>query len=331
MLLLNADDIWQVYTMGDAIRDIEAALVATVEGAALTPLRTQIPAEERTFLMMPSYSAGIEAAAVKTIAICPGNADRGLPTAPATIVLLDGDTGMPRALLDGATVTQMRTGASSGAAFRHLGRPDARTGLIVGTGSQALTQVLALLEAAPDLTELRVANPYEGEADAFLDRLRAHPAFQALHFGGQLRAFCDADAAATDADLITLVTSSTSPVLSAQALSPGATVSCVGSYRPDMQECGSDIMAAADLIVCDDVEAALEESGDLLTPLKEGVISRDDLGCALGDVIAGRHPGRTSPDDLIVYETVGVGAMDLWAAHAIVAAAQGAGVGTTWQ
>lgn len=331
MRLLNHEDIWDVYSMDQALDDVADAFVAVAHGATDTPLRTRItPDDERAFLIMPAYASEVDALAVKTIAIVPGNAERGLPTAPASVLLVDGETGQTRALLDGDTVTRIRTGASSGVAFRHLARSSSEVGLLVGTGSQALTQALAMIAAVPTLAELRVANPIPGEADAFLTRLREHRAFADSGFDGVLVATEDAEAGAEGADIITLVTSSTDPVLGAAHLTPGATVSCVGSYQPHMEECGPDIMAAAAAIFCDDVDACLAESGDLIKPLDDGTITRDKIRGAIGDVISGALPGRQSDDDVLVYETVGVGAQDLWAAARIVDAAERVGVGTEW-
>lgn len=332
MKLLNSTDIWNVYSMSQALDDVAEAFAAVASGRTATPLRTKISIDDdRTLLVMPSYAPGVEAASVKTIALYPNNASSSLPTAPASLVLLDGATGMTRAFLDGDTVTKFRTGASSGVALRLLGRADASVGLVVGTGGQALTQVLAMIAAAPNLTEVRIANPFPGQAEEFVEMLRAHPGFERANFSGTLSIYRDADEAAGDADLIILVTSSTTPVLSASSLKPGVTISCVGSYQPHMQECGSDIMEAASRIYCDDVDAALEESGDLIIPLREGRISREDIVGSIGEVIASTVDGRASDDEIIVYETVGVGAQDLWAAQAIVSAAEVAGVGTDWE
>nr|WP_223875379.1 hypothetical protein [Nanchangia anserum] len=330
--MLNSTDIWNVYTMTQALDDVADAFVAVSGGRTMTPLRTKIcPDSRRTVLTMPAYAPGVDQVSVKTIALYPDNASRGLPTAPASLVLVDGKTGMTRAFLDGDTVTKFRTGASSGVAFRHLGRDDAQVGLVVGTGGQAFTQVLALLAAAPTLSELRIANPFDGQAEEFVTALRAHPGFAQAGFSGRITTWLNADEAAAEADLIILVTSSTSPVLHADTLKPGVTISCVGSYQPHMQECGADVMARADKIYCDDVEAALEESGDLIIPLESGDIDRADIRGAIGEVIAGDLVGRERDDEIIVYETVGVGAQDLWAAQAIVNAAEEAGVGTDWE
>ena len=334
MRLLSAQDIWAAYSMEQAIDDVAAAFAAQATGRTDTPLRTRLNLDsERTVLAMPCYGADLEALSVKMIALYPGNARRGLPTAPASVLLLDAATGLTRALLDGDTVTRIRTGASSGLAFRLLGDPGAEVGTVIGSGGQALTQVLAMATAAPTLRELRVVSRSRERAEALISQVRAHPWLEATGLaerGGSLVAMTDADAATADAALVTLATSARQPVIRADALAPGATVSCVGSYQPHMQECGTDTMVAADAIYCDDVEAALAESGDLIVPLGSGAISQDKIVGSIGQLVAGQVPGRHSASDLIVYETVGVAAQDLWTAQAVTSAAEAAGTGMVW-
>ncbi|MDO5720690.1 MAG: hypothetical protein Q4P05_08140 [Actinomycetaceae bacterium] len=331
MRLLNSEDIWDVYSMEQALEDVAAAFVATSAGDAVLPLRTRISIDDRrTLLMMPSYSARVEAAAVKTIGLYPDNAAKNLPTAPASTILLDSETGQVRALVDGDTVTKIRTGASSGVAFRYLATESARVGVLVGTGGQAYTQLLAMVIALPNLEEVRVVNPDRNFAERFVDELRKWKPFVESGYDGVITVATHSDTAAIDADVIILVTSSHTPVLSAQNLKPGCVISCVGSYQPHMQECGPDIVEHANRIICDHVESCLAESGDLIIPLEQGLIDKSHVTDEIGEIIGGDKPARTCDSDIIVYETVGVGTQDLWATQAIVEAAEKHNVGTEW-
>ncbi|MDO5729252.1 MAG: hypothetical protein Q4P71_06480 [Actinomycetaceae bacterium] len=332
MRLLTDSDIWSVYSMSQALDDVANAFVATSANEVDLPLRTRISINDRrTLLMMPSYSSKVNAAAVKTIGLYPDNAKHNLPTAPATTILIDTETGQVRALLDGDTVTKIRTGASSGVAFRYLARPDSRIGVVVGTGGQAYTQLLAMVTALPSLEDVRIVNRNRGRAAAFVDKIQSWQPFIDSGYSGTVSIETDSDTAADGADVIILVTSSHEPVVSAQNLKPGCTISCVGSYQPHMQECGSDIVERADRIVCDQVEACLEESGDLIIPLKKGLIDESKISDEIGEIIAGKKPGRSSDDEIILYETVGVGTQDLWAAARIAEAAEKRGVGAEWR
>ncbi|MDO5747552.1 MAG: hypothetical protein Q4P66_07850 [Actinomycetaceae bacterium] len=329
MKLLNKTQIWDVYSMEDALVDTAEAFKAVSNDKTISPLRTRMNLDDsRTVLVMPCFSDEVDAVAVKTIGLYPGNASRGLATAPATTIVLDADTGELQAVLDGDTVTKIRTGASSGVAFRALAVAGAHIGVVVGTGGQAFTQVLAMVASVPSLEELRIVNPDEQQLERFIETLDSWKPWKEFGFEGVVRGYSSSDDAAKDADVIILVTSSTEPVLSAHNLKPGVTISCVGSYQPHMQECGADIIERADKIYCDHVESALEESGDLIIPINDGGITRDDIAGDIGHVLDGTIPGRDNDDQIIVYETVGVGAQDLWAASAIVAAAEKAGIGT---
>lgn len=331
MKLLTGADIWNVYSMSQALEDTADAFVATSARDVSLPLRTRISIDDRrTLLMMPSYSDTVKAAVVKTIGLYPDNAEKNLPTAPASIVLLDTETGQMRALLDGDTVTKIRTGASSGVAFQHLASENARIGVIVGTGGQAFTQLLAMVTAVPDVEEVRIVNPRRHSAEKFIDELTNWTPFIDSGYTGAITVESDSETAAKDADLITLVTSSWHPVLSARNLNPGCVISCVGSYQPHMQECGADIVERADRIICDHIDSCLEESGDLIIPLNKGVIHQSKISDEIGEIIAGKKPGRSSQDEIILYETVGVGTQDLWATTAIVEAAEKHSVGTAW-
>ena len=147
MLLLSRENIKQVFTMKDAIEADKVAFQLFSEGKTDVPLRTQIVSEKQngTFLFMPSYAPDLDAAALKIINIFPDNIDKGLASAPAQVLLVDGKTGYVSALLDGVTVTQLRTGAASGVAFDVLGRKDAKKGALIGTGGQAATQLEAMI------------------------------------------------------------------------------------------------------------------------------------------------------------------------------------------
>lgn len=331
MKLLSASDIWSLYSMDRAIDDCAAAFAAVSEQRTLTPRRTAMQlGEDRTFLVMPSASDDVGAIAVKTIGIFPNNSAHGLPTSPATVQLYDTHTSQPRAFLDGASLTQIRTGAASGVAFRYLARPDSTIGTVIGTGGQAPAQVLAMIAACPKLQTIRIVNRSLDRAREFIASLQSWDVLTRMEFSGSFEPWSNATTATTDSDLITVVTTSATPVFTAENLAPGVTISGVGSFQPHMQECGEDVIAAADRIYCDDVEAAIEESGDLIVPLDSGALDRAQIDGSIGEVITGKLAGRTSPEEIVYYKTVGVGAQDLWAAHSITQLAEDNNVGTNW-
>lgn len=274
---------------------------------------------------MPAYVEEMDTASLKIINIFPHNIDNGIPSSPAQVLLIDGSTGIVTAVLDGTYVTQLRTGAASGAAFDVLARKDARIGALIGTGGQAATQLEAMM-AARNLDEVRVYDMNYERTQDFAARMQE----ELEAYGTKIVAVRSSDEAVEGADLLITVTPSSKPVFDATKVKAGATVSCVGAYQHHMQEMDPRILTRASKIYFDSEEAVLSESGDILIPLEEGIITKDDFTGDLGDVIKGKVTGRENDDEIIVFETVGVATQDLVAAKEIYEKAVAAGVGTNW-
>ena len=327
MLLLSREDIKKVFTMKDAIEADKKAFQLVVEGKCDAPLRTNIqaPKHEGCFLFMPAYVEEMDTASLKIINIFPHNIDNGIPSSPAQVLLIDGKTGIVIAVLDGTYVTQLRTGAASGAAFDVLARKDARIGALIGTGGQAATQLEAML-AARDIKEVRVFDLHYDRTKEFADRMQEELA----SYGAKIVAAKTSDEAVEGADLLITVTPSSKPVFDASKVKEGATISCVGAYQPHMQEMDPAILTRASKIYFDSKEAVLSESGDILIPLEQGTITEEDFTGDLGNVIKGELAGRENEEEIIVFETVGVATQDLVAARTIYDKAVEAGVGIEW-
>ncbi|GAA2917050.1 ornithine cyclodeaminase family protein [Enterococcus pseudoavium] len=327
MLLLSRDNIKQVFTMNDAIAADKLAFQLFSENKTEVPLRTQIVDEKQngTFLFMPSYSPDLAAAALKIINIFPDNIDKGLSSAPAQVLLVDGATGYVNALLDGTTVTQLRTGAASGVAFDVLGRKDAKKGALIGTGGQAATQLEAML-CVRNLDVVYVFDQNSERTQAFVEEMKR----TLKKYPTEILPATSSDEAIHDADLIITVTPATSPVFDGNKVKRGATVSCVGSYQPQMQEMDPVILKRASKIYFDSEEAVLSEAGDILIPLAEGLITKEDFTGDIGEVLLEKVVGRESEDEIIVFKTVGIGAQDLVTAKKIYECALEKEIGTEW-
>lgn len=327
MLLLSREDIKKVFTIKDAIEADKKAFRYVVEGKCEIPLRTNIqaPKYDGCFLFMPAYLEEMDTASLKIINIFPHNIDNGIPSSPAQVLLIDGKTGLVTAVLDGTYVTQLRTGAASGAAFDVLAKKDCRIGALIGTGGQAPTQLEAML-AARTLQEVRVYDMNPERTKAFAEIMQE----ELKDYGARIVPAASSDEAIDDADLIITVTPSSKPVFDGTKVKAGATISCVGAYQHHMQEMDPAILPRASKIYFDSREAVLSESGDILIPLEEGIITEKDFTGDLGDVLLGKVVGRENDDEIIVFETVGVAAQDLVAAKEIYEKAIKAGVGITW-
>ena len=327
MLLLSREDIKKVFTIKDAIEADKKAFRYVVEGKCEIPLRTNIqaPKYDGCFLFMPAYLEEMDTASLKIINIFPHNIDNGIPSSPAQVLLIDGKTGLVTAVLDGTYVTQLRTGAASGAAFDVLAKKDCRIGALIGTGGQAPTQLEAML-AARTLQEVRVYDMNPERTKVFAETMQE----ELKDYEARIIAAASSDEAIDEADLIITVTPSSKPVFDGTKVKAGATISCVGAYQHHMQEMDPAILPRASKIYFDSREAVLSESGDILIPLEEGIITEEDFTGDLGDVLLGKVVGRENDDEIIVFETVGVAAQDLVAAKEIYEKAIKAGVGITW-
>ena len=326
MILLNKEDIKKVFTMKDAIEANKKCYKQFNEGKFQVPLRAVISGKDGNYLFMPAYSEADNVASLKVVNIMPNNAAKGLPGSIGQVLLIDGETGVVTGLLDGTHVTSVRTAAASGAAFDLFGIKDAKIGAVIGTGSQAMNQIEAMLTARP-LEEVRVAARNFDKTKTCVEQ-----ANEVLgSYGAKIIACEDTNAAVDGADLVTLVTTANAPVCSAEYFKPGCTISAVGAYQYEMQELDPAVFDKCSKIYFDSVEAVLSESGDILKPLDAGTLSKDQFTGDIGDYLLGKLPGRESDDEIIVYENVGFGALDLVTAAEIYEKAEAAGLGTRWE
>lgn len=311
--------------MKDAVEADKECYRMFSEGKFDVPLRAVINGSHGNFLFMPAYSEYMLAAGLKIVNIMPGNPDRGLPASIGQVLLIDGETGEVRSVMDGTYVTALRTAAASGAAFDLFGRKDAEIGAIIGTGSQAMCQLEAMLSVRK-LKEVRIAARNFEKTKVFAEKARR----ELGSYGTEIIACEDTNAAVDGADLVILVTVSGTPVCSAEYFKPGCTISAVGAYTYDMQELDPAVFSKCGKLYFDSVDAVLSESGDILRPLDDGTLSRDQFTGDIGEYLLGRIPGRESDDEIIVFENVGIGALDLMTAAKVYDKAIKAGVGMNW-
>lgn len=301
--------------MSEAIAGMKSAFVQLSTGQASMPLRsrTQVDSVQGqpvngTTLVMPAFLPESSALGIKIVSVFPQNVARGLPLIHALVLALDAETGRPLALLEGGSVTAIRTGAGSGAATDVLARPAASIAAVIGSGVQARTQLEAICTVR-SVEEVRVFSLSPANAEAFAAEMAGlGPIPQ------RVVVVDDPDTAVADADIICAATTSETPVFDGTHLKPGAHVNAVGSYMPSMQEVDVATIRRA-LVVVDSREAVLAEAGDLLVPLEQGDISADHIHAELGEIIVGKKHGRTTPDQITYFKSVGVAVQDAAAAR----------------
>lgn len=303
--------------MIEAIEAVRGGFVALSTGRARVPLRGVLDLAGSATLTMPAHVEGSPISCVKVVSVYPANQEKGIPTINAAVLVVDADTGVPLALLEGASVTALRTGAASGLATELLARPDAATLAILGAGVQARTQAEAVCAVRP-IAEIRVYSP--NTAAAFADELRQR-------YEARVIVAASAHIAMEGADVVVAATTSRTPVIYARDLSPGAHVNAVGSFQPHVQEIAADVMISA-RVVLDHRESAWAESGDLIIPRDQGLLSESPPMPELGEVAAGLVEGRRSPEEVVLFKSVGNAVQDAVVAERIVARAVEQGLGT---
>ncbi|HEU5248873.1 MAG TPA: NAD(P)-binding domain-containing protein [Thermoanaerobaculia bacterium] len=292
-MVLTEDDVRGLLRMKDLIPAVERALVDLSAGRAIQPVRTVIPVADHHgfFAVMPAYAGALGA---KLVTFFPENRDRD--THHAIVVLFRPETGEPLVTMDGRLITEMRTAAVSAAATRALARADASVLAIIGSGVQARSHLEAI-RLVRDIREVRVWSPRRaGEfAEAF-----------------GVRAAESAESAVRGADVVVVATTSRTPVLLGEWLAPGTHVNAVGATRPDWRELDDEVLSRSRIFV-ETREAASRESGD--------VIASGRIDAEIGEVFAGRAPGRRSDEEITLYKSVGVAVEDLAAAGLVFRAA----------
>jgi ornithine cyclodeaminase len=287
----------------------QALADAFVAGGTQVPLRhAHVLGDGASLLLMPAWSA--DALGVKLVTVIPQAAAQGLPTVQATYLLSERASGLPLALLDGDALTVRRTAAASALAARHLARTDATTLLMVGAGHLAPWLVRAHAALRPALSRVLIWARRADSADALARQLRSE--------GIAAEAATDLAGAAARADIVSCATTATAPVVQGAWLRPGTHLDLVGGYRPDMREADDEAIARCERIVVDTRAGALTEAGDLVQTIARGIIGPARIGGELSELLRGACAGRTTPEQITLFKSVGTALEDLAAAQLVL-------------
>jgi alanine dehydrogenase len=296
---LNEADVRAVLSMPDLIDTIEAAVAEFSAGRVNQPVRTVLATPGGFFASMPAFLESIPAMGAKLVTVFHDNPSKGLPSHLATILLMDPNTGALLATMDGRYITEARTGAASAVAARYLAREDSEVLAIIGSGVQAHSHLEAL-SLVRKFREIRVWSPNTVNAKKFAD-----------HSGNTaLRVTANAEEAIQGADVVALVTSSSTPVIEDAWVKNGACVISVGASRPTQREMDPLLVARGRLVV-DTRAAALKESGDIVQSIREGRFGEDHIVAELGQVVSNPKLGRTSPDQVTIFKSLGMAVEDV--------------------
>ena len=323
VLFLSRRDVEELLDLDRLIEVLSSAMVDLSAGRASLPPRVaaEVPEEDGLLAVMPAYLPSAGSVGAKLVSVFPHNDARGIPSHQALIALFDEHTGTPLALMDGTHITAARTAAGSALATRLLARADASVLAILGTGVQARSHARVIPRVMASLHEVRVAGRTTRKAESLAEELRGQglPARSAASF----------QEAQAGADVICAATHSSEPVVRGPWLSPGSHVNSVG-FNVAGREVDPHVVAGA-MVVVEARSSALADppagAPDLAPLVREGRLDPADVA-EVGEIVAGTRPGRTSPEQITLYRSVGVAVQDVAAAALVLDAAHEHGGGT---
>lgn len=304
------------------------AFTAWSQGIAIVPPRLHIslPEGDRMSLIMPAYipkspdGSVPEALVVKELMVSPANPLLGLTPFQGGVLMIDPETGVCNALLEGVTLTALRTGACSGLTSDLLARPDAATVAIIGTGPQAYSQLEAVC-AVRNIQTAWICSRSRANAEQFAAELAGKGSIPE-----QIIIAESAKEAVRNADIVCTATSSQNPLFEYRDLKPGAHINAIGSFRANMQELSAETVYRSRLFV-DNRAGVQAESGDFLIPMQMGLIDASHILGEIGDILLNCVEGRRDANELTLYKSVGLGVQDAAAAAVALARAEAQQIG----
>lgn len=318
-LILTCEEVFKVMDMNLALEMAGEAFRAYGEGRVNMPPKSILTLARGVFASMFGEVSlpELQICGHKWICCFPDNPRQGLLSVMGKIVLNDVDTGEELAVLDGAYITGYRTGAAGGLGVRYLARPEASRLGLVGAGEQARTQIAAIVRVRP-ITEITIYSRTPERARSLEDEIRRA-------YNLTVRATTSLEEAVRGQDIVVTVTPSTIPLVRREWVAPGTHINAFGADAAGKQELDPAILTAAKVVV-DDVVQALEV-GELNVPVSRGQFRHEQIYATLGEVVVGKKAGRTSPEEITVFDATGLSVQDLTLAYAIYRRAEERGLG----
>lgn len=311
MLILSRHDVETLLTMPSTIQAVDEAFRRLAAGDVMMPQRAATPIAPHggLHLSMPAFVGGVDGVtphdgvlSIKVVTVYGNNEGRyGQPAIQGVLLLHDARTGQPVALMDAEHLTAMRTGAASGVATRALARPDAATVTLFGAGAQAGPQLMAVCAVRP------VRHAYVVTRTGMRDA--AFCAAMSERLGIPVTPQRDVRAAVEAADILCTATSSSEPLFSGEWVRPGTHINAVGAYTRTMRELDGITVRRARVFV-DHLPAAQAEAGDIVLAQAEGAIAADHVAGTLGQLLLGNVAGRTEPQQITLFKSVGLAMQD---------------------
>jgi alanine dehydrogenase len=301
--IIKKTQIEKIFTMQDYVSAIEEGFRLYGQGKVQMPPKVYLSFPKGDLRCMPVYIPSLNIAGVKNVNVHPAN--KILPTVMATITLFDPETGFPIAVMDGTSITKMRTGAAGGVAAKYLSRKDSRTAAFIGTGVQARTQLEALLAVRPGIAKIKAYDADAQNLKNFVQHARTH-------YSTDIEGAASVEEAVKDADVVTTVTPVRSPIVKAQFIREGAHINAIGADAPGKQELEIELLKRARIVVDNWQQAS--HAGEINVAISKKMISSTDIYGDIGEIVSGSKIGRDSSDLITIFDSTGLAVQDIYAA-----------------
>lgn len=300
--IIKAGEIKQFYSMPKAIDAMGRAFASLSSGESYVPMRfvSKLPTNELIMLFKPAYVEKEKRVTIKFLTQRESGAIPGIPTIQGIVWVIDSLTGEILSIMDGEYLTALRTGAASGLATRCFARKDAITLALFGCGSQGRTQLEAVV-CEREIKKVLIFDTNEELAKQFISEMEKKFKLDMVYTSDTTKLI--------EADIICTATNSNKPLFRRDEVKEGVHINAIGSFQPHMQELDPWIIKDARVFV-DHAEPCLKESGDLLKPISEGIISENHIAGEIGDFLLNRISGRESEEQITIFKSVGVAIQD---------------------
>ncbi|HPT37534.1 MAG TPA: alanine dehydrogenase [Methanothrix sp.] len=318
VLWLSEGDVKSLLSMDEAISAVEKAFYDHGMGLTQMPPKSYLyfPQYEGDLRTMPAYLEGQDLAGVKIVNVHTRNPNTGLPTVMALLTLIATENGAPLAIMGAAYLTAIRTGAAGALAARILARKNSSVVGLIGAGVQARTQLLGLSRST-DVKQVLVYDTSTDRSRSLVDECRAFLDCE-YHLASSARDACQCD-------ILVTTTPSRSPVVLEKWVLPGTHINAIGADARGKQELQSALTKRAKVFVDDMAQAV--HSGEVNVPISEGLLLPDEIFAQLGEVLAGKRPGRESDEEITIFDSTGLGIQDVATGHAVYEKAKKRGAG----
>lgn len=301
-LLLNRPEIEKLIGMPEALGVVEEAFVAQAKGKILLPPKVYIPLLKYggDFRAMPAYIEGMEACGIKWVNVYPKNKKFGLPTVMAVIILNDPKSGFPLAIMDGAYITNLRTGAAGGIAAKYLANKNSTRVSLIGCGNQAKTQLMALHRVFK-IKSVSVYDIVRSNAIDFIKKMKLSGL--KIKYASNIKECIDS------AEILVTTTPSRKPIVKSEWIGDGVHINAIGADAKGKEELEPAILKRAKIIVDDKIQAM--HNGEINVPVAKRIIKENDIYATLGEIITAKKNGRIAKDEITIFDSTGLAICDV--------------------